>query len=218
MLIDRHGVDGCRLYLEQLRWPAGVLCPRCESSDVHWLERRRRHNCRQCRYQFRVTAGTVFHDSHLSLRKWFVAVQLMLDSERGTSALQLSELLGGSYKSAWFLEHRIRSAMARTAQFGDLVAYAGAVPPHGEPAGRPIARDGGQQALRSWPILKSLIAGAHRNVGVKYLSAYWNEVHWRDSNRTNPNAFRDTVLALLEHPWLPYDELTGAVEPAASTA
>ena len=107
---EEHGDDGCRLYLEHVRWPYGVECPRCSSSDVLWLDRRRRHHCRGCRYQFRVTARTVFHDSHLSLPKWFLAISLMLSSESGFSAAQLQRVLGGSYKSAWFLEHRIRSA------------------------------------------------------------------------------------------------------------
>ena len=55
-----------------------------------------------------------------------------------------------------------------------------------------------------------MIAGAHGNVRAKYLAAYWNEAHWRHEQRGNPHAFRDTVIALLEHPWLPYEELTAA--------
>jgi hypothetical protein len=57
-------------------------------------------------------------------------------------------------------------------------------------------------------VLRSLIAGGHRRVGIKYLNAYWDEVRWRESHREDPEAFRKTVLALLAHPWLPYRELT----------
>ena len=150
-LAERHGNDACRLYLEELRWPGGAECPRCESRDLLWLERRRRHQCRTCRYQFRVTAGTVLHDSHISLDGWFLAIALMLASERGMPATQLTAILGGSYKSAWFLEHRIRAAMAhRSAESGSLVAYARDAPPAavgpapeqgaGPPAGRSCGR------------------------------------------------------------------------------
>ena len=212
-LIDRHGADGCRLYLEQLRWPLGIGCPRCRSADALWLERRR-HHCRVCRYQFRVTARTVFHDSHLSLPKWFLAVSLMLSETEGISASRLRAILGGSYKSAWFLEHRIRSAMAaRTAEPSGLVAYSSAVPAHEHPNFAPsAARESVVQAPHGWPLLRSLIAGVHQNVSVRYLSAYWDEARWRNANRANPDAFRETVLALLGASWLPYQRLTGSGE------
>jgi transposase-like protein len=210
-LAAEHGADGYRLYLEELRWPLGVACPRCESGDVLWLERRRRHHCRRCRYQFRVTARTVFHDSHLSLRKWFLAVALMLSHE-GISAVRLHRIFGGSYKSAWFLEHRIRSAMATPSSFGGPIGYA-AVRLTAE-AVRPLLPEEGVSAPPNWPLLRSLIAGGHRHVGLKYFGAYWDEARWRDANRANPNAFRDTVLALLAHPWLPFDSLVHGAETA----
>jgi transposase-like protein len=211
VLTERHGSEGFRLYLERLRWPVGVECPRCESRDILWLERRRRYNCRECRYQFRVTAGTVFHDSHLSLQKWFLAIALMLGTERGISASRLQRILGGSYKTAWFLEHRIRSAMAPgTSHPRPPVAYssARAVSPR-TVAGRSGLDEEDAGIPAGWPLLRSLIAGAHVHVGSRYLTAYWNEVRWRDAQRVNPNAFRETVAALLEHPWLPFKELTG---------
>ena len=205
-----HGPDGCRLYLEELRWPDGVACPRCESDDVHWLERRARYHCRDCRYQFRVTARTVFHDSHLSLWKWFVAVSLMLSTTEGISAVQLRRILGGSYKSAWFLEHRIRSAMgSAAAELAFPIAYAATVAERVPTRPLPTAV-GSVQAPPGWTLLRSVIAGAHGNVRTKYLAAYWNETRWRDEHRGNPDAFRDTVLALLDHPWLPYEALTAA--------
>ena len=80
----------CRAYLSDLRWPGGVECPRCsESSRLLWLTSRSKWHCYGCRYQFSVTAGTLFHSSHLPVWKWFVAVHLMLSSPEGVSANEL---------------------------------------------------------------------------------------------------------------------------------
>jgi transposase-like protein len=104
--------EECRALLADLRWPGGVECPRCsEASRLLWLTSRSKWHCYGCRYQFSVTAGTLFHGSHLPVWKWFVAVHLMLISPNGVSANELRRTLGGSYKTAWFAAHRIRAAM-----------------------------------------------------------------------------------------------------------
>ncbi len=105
--------DKCREYLEDLRWPDGVRCPRCGNDSVSRIEKRNQWECNEesCRYQFSVTAGTVFHDSHLPLWKWFLAIYLIGESRKGISAKQLQRTLGVSYKTAWYLGHRVRSAM-----------------------------------------------------------------------------------------------------------
>jgi transposase-like protein len=103
--------DRCREYLEILRWPSGVCCVRCGNLPVSELEKRRQYECKACRYQFSVTAGTVFHDSHLPLWKWFLATYLICESKKGMSANQIKRTLGISYKTAWYLCHRIREAM-----------------------------------------------------------------------------------------------------------
>jgi transposase-like protein len=105
--------DKCREYLEDLRWPNGVRCPRCGDKSVSWIEKRSQWECNgtSCRYQFSVKAGTLFHDSHLPLWKWFLAIYLVGESKKGISAKQLQRTLGVSYKTAWYLGHRIRSAM-----------------------------------------------------------------------------------------------------------
>lgn len=111
-LVEQFGSeDRCREYLEALRWPDGVVCPRCESKSVSKIETRNQFDCNSCRYQFSVTAGTIFHDSHLPLWKWFLAVYLIGESKKGISAKQLQRMLGVSYKTAWHLAHRIRDAM-----------------------------------------------------------------------------------------------------------
>ena len=112
-LVDDFNTDAkCRELLERLRWPDGVRCLRCGSESISEIEKRGQFDCNACRYQFSVTAGTMMHDSHLPLRKWFIAVYLMCESKKGVSALQLQRTLGlGSYRTAWYLCHRIRQAM-----------------------------------------------------------------------------------------------------------
>lgn len=111
-LIERFGSeDRCHAYLEELRWPDGVRCPRCDSDKISRIAKRRQFDCDGCRYQFSVRVGTLFHDSKLPLWKWFLAVYMMGESKKSVSANQLKRMLGVSYKTAWFLCHRIRAAM-----------------------------------------------------------------------------------------------------------
>jgi len=108
---ERFGSDDrCREMLARLRWPEGVRCLRCSESDIIRLSLKLWH-CRKCRFQFTVTAGTIFHDSHLPLLKWFAAAYLICESRKGMSANQIKRMLGISYKTAWYLCHRIRFAM-----------------------------------------------------------------------------------------------------------
>jgi transposase-like protein len=108
--------DCCRELLERLRWPEGVECPRCKDRRVSRMKDYARFECVGCEYQFTVTSGTIFHDSHLALPLWFLAVLLICESKKGMSAMQLKRTLWGehkgSYKTAWYLCHRIRAAMA----------------------------------------------------------------------------------------------------------
>ena len=115
-LVDLNGnfgtEDKCRELLKRLRWPEGVICPRCKSKTISRLFTESKFECSDCRYQFSVMAGTVFNDSHLPLTKWFLATMLLCEAKKGMSACQIQRTLGiGSYKTAWFLCHRIRSAM-----------------------------------------------------------------------------------------------------------
>jgi transposase-like protein len=103
--------ERCRELLVRLRWPNGVECPRCKMPAVELATVKQLFYCKGCDYQFSVTSGTVFNDSHLSLQKWFLATLLLCEAKKGMSALQLKRTLGVSYKTAWYLCHRIRFAM-----------------------------------------------------------------------------------------------------------
>jgi transposase-like protein len=102
----------CRAALEGLRWPEGVKCLRCGSDSISRIETRKQFDCNACRYRFSATTGTVFHDSHLPLPKWFMAILLMCEAKKGISANQMKRTLGVAHKTAWYLCHRIRKAMS----------------------------------------------------------------------------------------------------------
>ncbi len=113
-----HSEDAAREVIEQFRWPDGVACPRCGSVDVVKVPGARAglYRCRDCRRsktknQFTVTVGTIFEDSHIKLNIWLQAISLMCSSKKGISAHQIHRQLGVTYKTAWFMCHRIRFAM-----------------------------------------------------------------------------------------------------------
>ena len=111
-LMEQFGNDDkCRKTLEHLRWPDGVQCPRCKGKSFSRVHKRGLFDCNSCRHQFSVTAGTIFHDTHLPLQKWFMAIYLTVESKKGISANQMRRMIGVSYKTAWYLCHRIRAAM-----------------------------------------------------------------------------------------------------------
>jgi transposase-like protein len=112
--------DKAREYLEAKRWPDGPVCPHCgvigeavrlEPKEGKTHARSGLLNCRGCRKQFSVTVGTIFEDSHIPLNKWLMAYHLICASKKGMSAHQLHRMLGVSYKSTWFMAHRIRYTM-----------------------------------------------------------------------------------------------------------
>jgi transposase-like protein len=114
--------DTARELLESIRWPNGAACPHCGSVKVYRLEpkpdskrpgRKGLWKCGDCRKQFTVTVGTIFEGSHIPLNKWVMAVYIMCASKKGVSALQLQRMMKPlTYKSAWFMCHRIRHAMS----------------------------------------------------------------------------------------------------------
>jgi transposase-like protein len=116
LMEDCDTQDECRSILEELRWPDGPKCPRCQSAKISRVRKRFQYDCDSCRYQFSVTAGTMFQDTHISLVKWFAAIYLMMESKKGMSANQLKRTLHVGYQTAWFLCHRIRKAIEEAKQ------------------------------------------------------------------------------------------------------
>ena len=181
-----EGEEACRDYLQALRWPDGTCCPRCTNRSITDIPSRRRFYCRRCRHFFSLTSGTAFHNSHLPLRKWFLTIELLLGTDGGVPANELMTVIGCSYKTAWFAEHRIRAAI-----------YAA------RPSRRsPRRQDPGRE--RTYAVA---LTGRYHQLALKYLAVYQAERIWRMRQRHNPNAFRDTVLALLRAEPLSFDEL-----------
>lgn len=111
--------DKARERLEAIRWPNGAICPHCgncEPTKIKALEGKAHrlgvYQCAECRKQFTVTVGTVFERSKIALNKWLLATYLLSSSKKGMSSHQLHRMLGVTYKTAWFMTHRIREAMA----------------------------------------------------------------------------------------------------------
>lgn len=114
-----------RALLELIRWPDGPVCPHCQNDGktkgIYKLEpkagsknpaRKGVYKCGACQQQFTVTVGTIFEDSHLPIVKWLMAYFILCSSKKAVSAHQLHRMLGITYKTAWFMAHRIRYAMA----------------------------------------------------------------------------------------------------------
>jgi transposase-like protein len=109
--------DACKLYLAEHRWPEYVVCPRCGNPEIkpharsfHWV-------CYACTpgggYRFSVLVETIFENTNKPMREWFRVIHLMLTSKKGISALQVMRYMGfGSYKTAWYMCHRIRAGLA----------------------------------------------------------------------------------------------------------
>src|SRR5271157_3644217 len=104
----------CREYLEKMRWNGEPICPHCGSQNKeHYKlmikgEFNGLYKCKDCRERFTVTVGTMFEGSHISLRKWFIAIYIFNSHKKGISSIQLHKDLGVTQKSAWFMLHRIR--------------------------------------------------------------------------------------------------------------
>ena len=109
--------------LESLLWPHGPMCPRCGSLDRITPVKGGRiglYRCGACKRQFRITVGTIFESSHVKLHLWFQAAHLLCASKKGISAHQIHRILGVTYKTAWFMCHRLREAM-REGTFPDTL-------------------------------------------------------------------------------------------------
>lgn len=104
--------EDCRQYLFKMRWPQGFVCPRCGHGEYSFHSTRHLYQCKACKYQVSVTAGTIFHKTRTSLLKWFWAIILMTQQKSGISAKGLQKLIKlKNYSTAWLMCHKIRKAM-----------------------------------------------------------------------------------------------------------
>jgi transposase-like protein len=143
--------DKARALLETLRWPEGAKCPHCKAKEPYKIvpgkgtkTRKGLYKCRQCRKQFTVTVGSIFEDSHIPISKWLMAIFIICSSKKAISAHQLHRMLDITYKSAWFMAHRIRFAM-NEGPLADMLdgeveideTYVGGKPRPGDPKPEP---------------------------------------------------------------------------------
>lgn len=121
LIIAQLSKEEARKLIEAIRWPNGPVCPHCKSEDAYKITPKKEgaktrpglYKCKSCRKQFTVTVGTIFECSRIPLNKWLIGIYLMCASKKGVSAHQLHRQLKITYKSAWFMCHRIRYAMTQ---------------------------------------------------------------------------------------------------------
>ncbi len=114
-----HNEETARQHLESIRWPTGAICPHCGGTERNVALNGKAHRtglyfCGDCREQFTVTVGTVFERSKIPIHKWILATHLMCASKKGIASKQIERMLEVTYKTAWFMSHRIREAMKPT--------------------------------------------------------------------------------------------------------
>ena len=115
--------EACQEHLFNKRWPDGFCCPRCGCKKYYLITKRRLYQCSECNYQASITAGTIFHKTRTSLRKWFWSIYLFSNDKRGYSALSLQNTIGVSYPTAWHMLHKIRAAMSDRDQQYKLLGF-----------------------------------------------------------------------------------------------
>lgn len=103
--------QACQQYFESVRFGGGDFCPHCGHTKIQRFSDGRRYRCARCRKDFTIKTGTIFGESKLPLRKWFIAIYLLTTRKKGISSIELAEQVGVSQKTAWFMDHRIREAM-----------------------------------------------------------------------------------------------------------
>src|SRR4051812_32840594 len=104
--------EQCRAVVEKLRWPEGFVCPSCGGTEGKWLSTRPKIQCRACRHQVSLTAGTIFHATKLPLTTWFLAMWLVATAKNGISSVELGRRLGIKQTNAWALKQKVMAVMA----------------------------------------------------------------------------------------------------------
>ena len=190
--------EQCRDFLASMRWPQGVRCPKCGSTEEPYSITRKTpsknlvkslYKCRSCKRQFSVTAGTIFEDSHIPLNKWLAVLFLMVSSKKGISAHQLYRLLDlGSYRTAWFMAHRVREAMREKGLLnplsGDVEADETYLHPRrrrGSPGYHERVKDEIEMGIRPKPVRKGPYEGKAVIFGMQERGGQVRTVHVPDA-------------------------------------
>jgi transposase-like protein len=106
-----HDEDTCREHFAAIRFRNGEYCPHCGHTKIYKFSNGKRYRCGGCKQDFTIKTGTVFGESKLPLRKWFIAIYLLSTTSKGISSVQLAKHVGVTQKTGWFMDHRIRKAM-----------------------------------------------------------------------------------------------------------
>ena len=103
--------ETCRQHFTAIRFRHGEYCPHCGHTKIYAFSNGKRYRCGGCKQDFTIKTGTVFGESKLPLKKWFIAIYLLSNSSKGISSVQLAKHVGVTQKTGWFMDHRLRSAM-----------------------------------------------------------------------------------------------------------
>lgn len=202
--------EKCIAHLEQIRWPKGLTCIRCDGKRVFKFSTkgktgkdRRLYECVDCRYQYSVTTGTVFHDSHLPLTKWFLAIYMICSSRKGLSAKQLQRELDVTYKTAWYMAHRVRLAIQEDGDFCEK--FDGIVEVDGTYVGGKRPGPRGRGAASKVPIvgIKERTSGQVRMQAVKNVSGRTLAEFIRDHAKPGAEVHTDSFSSYV---WLDSSE------------
>lgn len=103
--------ETCRATFEAIRFRNGEYCPHCGHTTIYRFQSGKRYRCGKCRQDFTIKTGTVFGESKVTIKKWFIAIYLLTNTSKGISSVQLAKHVGVTQKTAWFMDHRLREAM-----------------------------------------------------------------------------------------------------------
>lgn len=159
----------CYAYLIQSRWPEGMICSRCQGREFWQRSRRWLHQCRTCGFEVSPTAGTLLQDSHMPVREWFWTAYLVATHTPGLSAKQLQRQLGCSYKTAWYMLHRLRRGMVNESRS----PLQGVVEADETFVGGPAAGQSGRGVAAAEN--KTLVLGAVEVLRWRDAKAHWQE-------------------------------------------
>lgn len=208
--------ESCITHLEQARWGDAPICPFCGSTNTNPLKAEIRHHCNGCRKSFSVTAGTIFHNTHIPLQKWFLLISLMMNAKKGLSACQAARDIEIRRPTVWSMMHRIRRAMTDDgALLSGIVemdeTYIGGKPRKGNDRDDDI--DGGNTSTRGRGTKKTPVVGmVERKGNVKAAKASKDTLKAKDLNELIRKHINPGISVLITDEYTGYNH-AGAILP-----